>query len=67
MVKHSPNDRLCLLQQQQQRAVTAEVHPPPAEGANALPAPDNLPPVDDLPPVDEALSLAAEARAEADA
>ena len=63
MVKHSPNDRLCVLQQQQQQQQQqAQVHPNPAQ-----PAPDNLPSLlDDLPPVGEALRRAAEVRREAD-
>ena len=61
MVKHSPNDRLRLLQQRQQ--VTADTHPVPElqNQAAALPAQDGL------PPVDEVLRRAAEVRAEAEA
>ena len=41
MVKHSPNKRLRLLQQQppMDSTVNAEVHPPPVDGPPALEAP----------------------------
>ena len=69
MVKHSPIDRLRHLQQQRREDVQAEVHPPP--GQEALPNADAPPalehPAHALPPVDEALRMAAQARAEADA
>ena len=67
MVKHSPNERLRLLQQQHTMNTNAQVHPPPAlnaDGPPALELPGNV--ADELPPVDEALRRAAEVRAEAE-
>ena len=62
MVKHSPNERLRLLQQQQQqRAMANQGHV----------TNDDMPALEDpntgLPPVSEALRRAAEVRAEAEA
>ena len=68
MVKHSPNERLRLLQHRQNmnaQQVAADVHATPALENQAPPAPDG--PQEGLPPVGEALRRAAEARAEADA
>ena len=61
MVKHSPNERLRLLQQQQQQRAMSQQDQVTADGMPALEDPNS-----GLPPVSEALRRAAEVRAAAD-